>query len=60
MKIKDKQAEINNFCKTKKKLYTTETIRKFQLELELEQYAEYRRKLYDWCINGRLGRKPQK
>ena len=55
----NKQAEINNF-RRQNQFYTTDAMRQIQQEYELQKNAAYRRKLYDWVINGRIGRKPQR
>lgn len=53
----NKEKEIAEF-REKNKLYTAETIRQIQLEQELTRRAAFRRKLYDWYMNDRIGVKP--
>lgn len=53
----NKEQEIAEFRKANS-FYTTETIRQIELERELMRDAAYRRRLYDWCMNDRIGKKP--
>lgn len=55
--MQTKDEEIEKF-REKNKFYTTETMRQLELEQDLVQNAEYRRKLYDWVINDRIGLNP--
>ena len=53
-----KDEEIEKF-REKNKFYTTETMRQLELERELTRRSEYRKRLYDWVMAGKIGIKPK-
>lgn len=52
-----KEQEIERW-RGKHRFYTEETMRKLASEEQLSKNARLRCKLYDWVINGRIGKMP--